>query len=141
MHEQTAQYWADEIPDSAQRRTPGGGSLLLVLFVLAALPPVTLAQGLEHQAVLELIGTISESPKRDSQRELRHFRNARPGHPVSHHSWFAGLPPAALSQRSHGPEAGPTRSVFPCELGTRSGAALAHLRTGLHDLPPPGAPG
>lgn len=120
------------------RHPLGGSSLLLMLFVLAALPPASLAQGLQPQAVIELLGTAPESPRRETPRELRAFRGWVSVLATSTRPWIGSPAIGAAS--------GFRRSAFdlrPCECFTLiprlsvPASQRAHVRAALHDLPPP----
>ncbi len=136
MQDQASQLWTTGAPGPAERRATGGGSLLLVLFVLAALPPVTLAQGLERQAVLELIESASFTPRHETHRELRRLRWAQT-------SRSASIMPSE-SHRCVVPKTPRHADAWirlPGRISTLAGAAPiprpAHLREEQISLPPP----
>lgn len=141
MHDQTRDiYGASARSDPPARRALSGpgGSLLLVLFVLAALPPATFAQGLESQAVLELIGSVPDAPRREASRDDGRRAGARfssaPVHQQSHSAAVIFTPrtsPAAAFE----PAPAPARAER-VDLGALS-ARRSFVREPLHDLPPP----
>lgn len=132
-----------QIPTGSPRDAGGslrhplsGSSLLLVLFVLAALPPASFAESLPPQAVLELLGSTHEAPRREAPKELRAFRGWVSVLAAGARPWIATPGGAAALSRSAF-DLRPTDPIRASQRADQPATLRAHVRAPLHDLPPP----
>jgi hypothetical protein len=119
------------------RHPLSGSSLLLVLFVLAALPPASFAESLPPQAVLELLASSHEAPKREAPRELRALKGwvtvlATPTRP-----WLTGPAARLAALRDAAFDLRPLDIARASQRVDQPATLRAHVRAHLHDLPPP----
>ncbi len=121
----------------AVRRPLSGGSLVLVLFMLAALPPATMAEGLRSQMVMELLGASSDAPRRESQKELRALKGLVTTFVTAARPWISSHGVIATRVWRAALDLRPVESGFDVHHVVEPATRRAHVREALHDLPPP----
>lgn len=121
----------------SHRNPLSGSSLVLVLFVLAALPPATFAEGLQPQAVLELLGSSHDVPRREAPRELRAVKGWVGAATPSKRPWVGPYPIGVAESRSLDGRFGACVQSEVLDIVGLVSSRRAHIRWALHDLPPP----